>query len=178
MEECVFCKIISGEIPSEKIYEDNDFMAFLDVNPRSEGHSLIIPKQHVITLADMPSDKIDGLFKTVQLISKISVSKLGAKGFTIGSNNGIASGQVVPHLHVHVIPRYDEGSGKNYGFEAAFPVKEELKGKIKGTALKMKTNEKIETAKEEPAKEEKEGKREWRFLKNLPEKQKFIEDED
>lgn len=174
MEECIFCKIARGEIPSEKIYEDDDFLAFLDVNPRSEGHSLIIPKQHAVTLVDFPFDKIEGLFKVVQLVSKISLSKLGAKGFTIGSNNGVVSGQVVPHLHVHIIPRYDEGSEKNYGFEAAFPVKEELKNKIKETASKMRTS--VET--KEPVKEEKEEKKDWRFLKHLPEKQKFIEDED
>ncbi len=178
MADCAFCGIVQGAIPSEKIYEDSNILAFLDINPRSRGHSIIIPKQHFSTLADLPSEQINNLFGVAKQVGISAIKNLGAQGFNIGSNNGAVAGQIVPHLHVHVIPRYDEGADKRYGFEAAFPVKEELKAQLKAVAGQMKVEAppvQKEAPKEEAKGEGKEEKKNWKFLK-FDEKPDFFEE--
>ena len=103
-ERCVFCKIIRGEIPSLKVYEDEKSLAFLDVNPSAPGHTLVIPKAHVARVEDLPEEDASALFKTLRrLVGKIQEA-MDAPASTIGINNGRESGQEVPHIHV--IPRY------------------------------------------------------------------------
>lgn len=105
MEDCIFCKVVKNEIPSEKIYEDNLVLAFLDVRPVNIGHTLIIPKSHFENIHDLP-------LKTAAHIMKISkkintaLKKTGADGTTISMNNGVAAGQTVFHQHTHIIPRF------------------------------------------------------------------------
>lgn len=107
MENCIFCKIIAGEIPSSRIYEDDCCIATLDINPAAPGHTLIIPKEHHQDLTDETSEKLLGhLFKTAAQIGLRQKERLGADGFNVIQNNGEAAGQSVPHLHVHVIPRF------------------------------------------------------------------------
>ena len=132
MTDCIFCKIASGEIPAKKIYEDQKFLAILDVNPRAIGHCLIIPKKHATTLTDLPKEDAGPIFQIVQHLAKTITERLGAKGYNIGSNNGEAAGQAVPHLHLHIIPRYDTDKHKA-GFEAAFQVNEDAKKDIDKT---------------------------------------------
>lgn len=132
MTDCIFCKIASGEIPSKKIYEDQKFIAFLDVNPRANGHVLVIPKKHATTLNELPKADAGPIFQIVQHIAKTIQERLDAKGYNIGSNNGEAAGQAVPHLHIHIIPRYDTDKHKA-GFEAAFQIEESLKGELDKT---------------------------------------------
>ena len=116
--DCIFCKIISGELPSSKVYEDNDVLAFLDIKPVNPGHTLVIPKKHFENIHDTPDDIFA---KTMVAAKKIAdaILKLGAKGVNIGMNNGSAAGQIVFHAHVHVMPRYGKDSfslwvGKEY----------------------------------------------------------------
>lgn len=110
MADCIFCQIIDGEIPSRTVYEDEDVLAFLDVNPLARGHTLVIPKAHEAAVADLPGDVRDALFTTVGRLAPAVEAAVDADASTIGMNNGPASGQEVPHAHVHVVPRF-EGDG-------------------------------------------------------------------
>ena len=104
MESCVFCKVVSGNIPAEKIYEDQDTLAFFDIHPVNPGHILVISKQHHTNLYDLPSHLLSSAIATVQKIAT-ALSKI-ADGINVGQNNGEAAGQVVMHAHFHIIPRY------------------------------------------------------------------------
>ena len=103
---CIFCKIVNGEIPSYKIYEDEKIMAFLDINPYSPGHTLIIPKEHTLDINSIDDDTLMHIMKHAKIISKDITSKLNAEGFTLIQNNGFV--QEVKHFHLHVIPKYKE----------------------------------------------------------------------
>ena len=110
MENCIFCKIAKGEIPSNKVYEEGDIFAFLDIQPASRkgGHTLIIPKKHYETIDEIPEALLNKVMKVVKKVS-IAIMKL-SDGVNIVQNNKKASGQFVPHIHFHVIPRYkDDG---------------------------------------------------------------------
>ncbi|MHC1602582.1 MAG: HIT family protein [Methermicoccaceae archaeon] len=126
--ECIFCRIAKGEVPATIVYEDEDVLAFLDVNPRAKGHTLVIPKTHAATLLDLSEEQAGVLFAAVRKVAHRLTHELGAVGLNIGLNSGQVAGQVVPHVHVHVLPRYGEEAPK--GFEEAFFVKEELKKKV------------------------------------------------
>jgi histidine triad (HIT) family protein len=104
-ETCIFCKIIRGEIPSYSVYEDDNILAFLDINPSTLSHTLIIPKAHVGQLEDLSPEDACVLFRTLPLLVDGIQSTVGAPSSTIGVNNGPESGQEVPHIHIHVIPR-------------------------------------------------------------------------
>ena len=103
-EECVFCKIVSGKAPSQVVYEDEGYIAFLDKFPFSKGHTLVCPKKHGETIWDMDESDIGGLFRTAARVSKAVAGAVGADGFRFVQNNGEAANQVVAHVHVHVIP--------------------------------------------------------------------------
>jgi len=105
MEDCIFCKIIAGKASAEKIYEDESTLAFLDIFPASQGHSLVIPKKHYRALSDMAADDLSATIKTVQKIGKAVAKAMGADGFNIVQSNERAAGQVIFHVHFHVIPR-------------------------------------------------------------------------
>ena len=112
MNDCLFCKLVKGNIPSHTIYEDNKTIAFLDVNPLTRGHSVIIPKEHFENVVDLPEYMVAPVFTSVKRVTEMIQSALGIKDFTIGINQGKISGQMVNHLHIHVIPRYkDDGGG-------------------------------------------------------------------
>lgn len=108
--DCLFCKIINREIPSEKIYEDDAAFAFLDIHPLAPGHTVIIPKVHAQNILDLPETAVGPLFLVVKKITAALNSALKPHGFTIGINHGKVSGQAIDHLHIHVIPRF-EGDG-------------------------------------------------------------------
>jgi len=111
-EDCVFCKIVSGKLPSHRVYEDERHVAFLDINPFSPGHTLVVPKRHGETLWDMDLGEIAEVFKVASTVSMGVVAAMGADGFRIMQNNGEAANQAVAHLHVHVIPHKIEDKGK------------------------------------------------------------------
>ncbi|MBM3282143.1 MAG: HIT family protein [Candidatus Diapherotrites archaeon] len=102
---CIFCKIIAGEIPSHKIYEDKNYLAFLDIHPISRGHTLVIPKNHSTDLLHATPNERKGLLEIVAKIAPAIMKSVGAKGFNVGINTGKESGQDVFHTHVHIIPR-------------------------------------------------------------------------
>lgn len=108
---CFFCKITSKKAPAFIIYENDSVLAFLDVEPRTLGHTLIIPKHHSSNIIDLPESAVAPLFSAVKVVVNLLVSGLHADGLTIGINQGRASGQVVDHLHVHLLPRFDGDGG-------------------------------------------------------------------
>jgi len=106
--QCIFCKIIGGEIPSFKIYEDNKVYAFLDINPVNAGHTLVIPKEHYIVLPQVPDALATHLMKVVKYLSGAIFEMTGAHGINVFQNNGAAASQEVPHVHFHIIPRFQD----------------------------------------------------------------------
>jgi len=103
-ENCIFCKIIKGKIPAYKVYEDDFVLAFLDIYPASKGHTLVVPKKHVTRLKDLSDEELAkfwrGVKKVIEKIEKLS------SDYNIVINQGTLAGQEIPHLHVHIIPRY------------------------------------------------------------------------
>ena len=104
-DDCIFCKIIAGEIPCAKVYEDEQTFAFLDLSPVAKGHTLVVPKKHCPTLLDVPPSMGEALVKALQLVAAAVQEETGSSGFNCIQNNFSAAGQVVFHSHWHVIPR-------------------------------------------------------------------------
>ena len=115
MEDCIFCKIVKGDIPSYKIYEDDDVLAFLDISKDIDGHTLVIPKRHCKNMLDCDDDILAKVIKVTKLISNHYVNDCGFDGVNILNANNECSGQSVFHLHYHIIPR------KNGDNEDAWP---------------------------------------------------------
>jgi len=103
--DCIFCKIINGEIPADKVFENNNVVAFLDIRPISPGHTLIIPKKHVESLFEVDEETLKEIMLAAQKVAKGIVGVLGLQGFNFTQNHGAVAGQIVPHLHWHIIPR-------------------------------------------------------------------------
>jgi len=114
MEDCLFCKIIKGEIPSNKIYEDEDTYCLLDINPVNEGHTLVIPKKHTTDLLEMTKEDIAKTFAIAQKMGEKVIEKLDADGFNIIVNTKPEAGQVIHHTHIHIIPRFKEDGLKHW----------------------------------------------------------------
>lgn len=108
----MFCRIVSGKLPSFTVYQDEKYIAFLDAFPFSRGHTLVCPKQHGETVWDMNEEEIGGLFKVASMVSKAIVEATDADGFRFVQNNGEAANQVVPHVHIHTIPVKLSDKGK------------------------------------------------------------------
>ncbi len=124
-ESCIFCKIARGEIPCYKVYEDNEVLAFLDINPASRGHTLVITKEHFSSMLTCPKSILDHAFEVAQLVAQAAVSQLGATGVNFISNAGASAGQTVEHFHIHVIPRYDHD-----GLKLNFPPRQLTDGEM------------------------------------------------
>ena len=110
----VFCKIVDGEIPSAKVYADDDVLAILDISQTTKGHTLVMPKKHYQNILECPQDLMHKVMDVAQRIGQAEMMLFGASGINILTNVGEAAGQSVPHFHVHVIPRY---LGKDPGFQ-------------------------------------------------------------
>lgn len=106
MTACLFCKIVAGEIPAIRVYENEHVLAFMDIGPIVKGHALVIPKAHHDPLAATPDDVLAHVIAAVRLVAHAQQEGLGADGVNIHQASGAAAGQVVPHLHFHVIPRF------------------------------------------------------------------------
>jgi histidine triad (HIT) family protein len=104
-EDCIFCEIVRGQIPCGKLYEDQTTLAFLDVNPWSRGHCLVIPKAHYSCLDECPDEIIAAVSKNIPRIAGAVLRVVQAEGYNVLNNNGRAAGQLVNHLHFHIIPR-------------------------------------------------------------------------
>lgn len=106
MSECIFCKIIKGEIPAQKVYDDKDVVGFLDIMPIALGHTLIVPKKHCRDVFDTPENTFSRMANAAKLVAVAVRNATRADGIHIGMNNGGAAGQSVFHAHIHVIPRF------------------------------------------------------------------------
>ncbi|WP_456474723.1 HIT family protein [Candidatus Pyrohabitans sp.] len=119
-EDCIFCRIVKGEIPCYRLYESELALAFLDINPVTRGHALVVPKRHVERLSQLSGQEVREVFTTAAKLAEASLGALDAKGVNLWVNQGRVAGQVVDHFHVHVVPRYAE---------------EDLKIEVKGEKL-------------------------------------------
>lgn len=108
MTDCIFCKIVDGEIPSRDVYEDRSVLAFLDANPLSPGHTLVIPKEHAAMIEDVVESP--AVWDVTRKLAPQVASAVDAPAYNVGVNNGAAAGQEVPHVHMHIVPRF-EGDG-------------------------------------------------------------------
>ncbi|MBV1709819.1 MAG: HIT family protein [Erysipelothrix sp.] len=108
---CIFCKIINKEIPASILYEDEDVCAILDISQVTDGHTLIMPKEHVVNILDCPPVLLSKVISVTQMLSKDIVHKLRANGVNVLTNANPIAGQSVMHFHMHIIPRYDENDG-------------------------------------------------------------------
>ena len=105
MESCIFCKIIKGEIPCTKVYEDKNVLAFLDISPVNKGHTLVVPKKHYENLQQIPENLLCDLMKAVKKVAPATLKPTNAPAFNLIVSNGKEAGQEVPHIHVHIIPQ-------------------------------------------------------------------------
>ena len=124
-DNCIFCKIAAGEIPSKTLYEDEKFRVILDLGPATRGHALVIPKEHYADLYEIPEETAGEAMKVAKKMAAVMTEKLKADGFNIVQNNGEVSGQSVFHFHIHLIPRY-EGGGHILSWNPGSPSQEEL----------------------------------------------------
>ena len=123
MDDCIFCKIIKGEIPSYKIYEDEDILVFLDINPSTNGDALIIPKKHFANIDDISIDTLIKIDEIKKSIYKMFKEKLKCEGLTFAQNNDL--GQDIKHFHVHATPRYtDDLIEHNFNKDVLRPIEE------------------------------------------------------
>ncbi|HOO17718.1 MAG: HIT family protein [Phycisphaerae bacterium] len=116
-QNCVFCKIIRGEIPCQRVYQDKHVLAFLDIQPLAPGHTVVIPRHHAEFLDQLPEDWAVAIGRTLGRLGRAVVNASGADGFNVLQNNGRAAEQEVPHVHFHLIPRH-AGDGLGYRWKA------------------------------------------------------------
>jgi histidine triad (HIT) family protein len=117
MADTVFAKILRGEIPCHRVYEDTSVLAFLDVNPLSRGHTLVIPKEPAATLDQLSDDAAAAIGRVLPRIARAVLAATGARSFNLLQNNGADAHQAVFHVHFHIIPKLDDGSGLNLGWK-------------------------------------------------------------
>ena len=124
-DDCIFCKIAAGEIPSKTIYEDDIVRVILDLGPATKGHALILPKEHADNLYELSDETAAHVIKVAKKMSVVMKDKLCADGFNLVQNNGEVAGQTVMHFHLHLIPRY-ENDGQNITWKPGKPTQDEL----------------------------------------------------
>ncbi len=107
MNDCIFCKLAKNEAPSKKVYEDSDVLAFLDINPASKGHTVVITKKHFENIYDVNENELNKMLGVVKALASRMKNQLKAEGVNVLQNNGRYAGQLVSHIHFHVIPRYE-----------------------------------------------------------------------
>lgn len=136
MTDCIFCKVISNEIPSFKVYEDDVFLAILDIHPVNQGHILVLPKEHYNNFLETPAEVVCELAKLVQKLAMSVLKATGAPAFNATINNGTEAGQMIFHTHFHIIPRFAEDGlksweHKDYGSGEMEQIGEEIKKHLK-----------------------------------------------
>ena len=124
-DNCIFCKIANGEIPSKTLYEDEKFRVILDLGPAAKGHALIIPKNHYANLYELPDDVASNVMLLAKKMASQMTDRLSCDGFNLVQNNGEVAGQTVFHFHMHLIPRYKD-DGQKIGWKPGKPSQEEL----------------------------------------------------
>ncbi len=136
MPECLFCSIVKKEIPAEIVYEDEGVVAILDIHPCAPGHTVVIPRRHAETILSLADDELGPVMRGVKNVTVKLLASLKADGFTVGVNHGRVAGQVVEHLHIHVIPRWaGDGGGSIHSVVRNAPREslEEIKKRIVGS---------------------------------------------
>ncbi|HFU4000905.1 TPA: HIT family protein [Streptococcus suis] len=121
MSDCIFCKIVAGEIPASKVYEDDHVLAFLDITQVTKGHTLVIPKKHYRNVLDMDAEVAGQVFSVVPALARQLKEKLAASGLNIVNNNEEVAGQTVFHTHIHLLPRFDKNDGLDIQFTTNEP---------------------------------------------------------
>ncbi len=134
MTGCIFCKIVSGEMPCYKVYEDSKCLAFMDIFPKNEGHTLVIPKKHYEIITDAPDDVIKDVIVITKKLAKAVKEATNCDGFVISNNNGKHGGQEVPHIHFHIIPRFKED-----GLKYTWPAKKFSEDQFRHSAARIKS---------------------------------------
>lgn len=129
---CVFCEIIKGNIPSKKIYEDDKFLAILDISQTTYGHSLVMPKKHYENMLEMPENEYSELMSLTHRLAGKIVKNLNASGLNVLTNTNPSAGQTVMHTHVHIIPRYDDSDSIKIEFKENKYDLDEVLNKING----------------------------------------------
>lgn len=124
-EDCIFCKLANGQIPTKTIYEDDGYKVILDLGPATKGHALILPKNHYANIYELPEEDACNVIKIAKKMAIRMTDKLGCDGFNIVQNNGEAAGQTVFHFHMHLIPRY-KNDGQTIGWKPGEPSSDEL----------------------------------------------------
>ncbi|MBF8970818.1 HIT family protein [Streptococcus sp. NLN76] len=124
--DCLFCKIVAGEIPASKIYEDEHILAFLDISQTTPGHTLIIPKKHYRNILDLDPQVAQDLFGQVPALARRLKNAVGAQGINVLNNSEEAAGQTIFHTHVHLLPRFETGDGLEIQFQTQEPDFEHL----------------------------------------------------
>jgi len=124
-DDCIFCKIAAGEIPSRTIYEDEKFRTILDISPASKGHAIILPKNHAANIYELPEEDASKIFVVAKKVAAAMQTAFHCEGLNILQNNGELAGQTVFHLHVHVLPRYTD-DGVQFSWKHGQPSEEEL----------------------------------------------------
>lgn len=124
-DDCIFCKIAGGDIPSKTLYEDDEFRVILDLGPATRGHALILPKSHAANLCELPDELASKVLVLAKKLAAQMTDKLHCDGMNLVQNNGEAAGQTVMHFHLHMIPRY-ENDGQEIGWKPGEPTQEEL----------------------------------------------------
>ncbi len=123
-DDCIFCKLAGGDIPTNKIYEDEEFTVIMDAAPATKGHCLILPKDHAANIYEIDEELLARAMKLAKKMATHLTKKLSCDGFNIVQNNGEAAGQTVFHFHIHLIPRY-KNDGQKIGWKPGTPTKEE-----------------------------------------------------
>jgi len=134
-KDCIFCKMVAGQIPVAKIYEDEVVLSFLDIGPISDGHTLVIPRQHFERLHDCPPQLLGEVASRIGRIAEAVTVAMGSDGYNVLCNNGRAAGQIVEHLHFHIIPRRTGDGVFN-----RWPSYKYRKGKIEAIAAEIRKN--------------------------------------
>jgi histidine triad (HIT) family protein len=120
MDDCIFCGIVAGEVPSHTVYESETAYAFLDVNPLARGHTVVVPRDHHERVGDLPGEAAGGLFRAISDVVPAVEAAVDAPASTVAFNNGEAAGQEIPHTHCHVVPRFPgDGAGAVHSLFAA-----------------------------------------------------------
>ena len=130
---CVFCKIVKWETPSQRVYEDDKFIAFLDINPVNFGHTLVIPREHYANFQETPDGVLENMIKLVKRIAPAILTAMSAPAFNVTFNVGSEAGQAVDHVHLHIIPRYSEDGHKAWSGRNRY-----AEGEMGATARKIK----------------------------------------
>ena len=130
--DCLFCKIINGAVPAQIVYEDKSVLAFLDIFPSNPGHVLVVPKKHCENLLDASGEDLRSLISVIPKIATAALKSVECEGFNLAVNNGSVAGQVIPHLHFHIVPRR-EGDGHELfkGVKAEVEELQEIKEKLR-----------------------------------------------